>query len=278
MKKHLFLFSVLFIPLFLLAQDNSINEWKMVMEREQISATSLQELAPHFPSLMEAKTNKELNLSVAKWRSKYDSEWKTLDEKLGLTDKYSLVYLGLFTAQEYASLVANKFTHGWLEWIAAANISDRRLNEIAPNLPKAPANATAEYKPQYEHEFEMWRVLYGHEYEALINAPEIAAINENYTGYVNTMIMPKYLRALQSEEFPTKQTSKDPFFDELLFELDKQTWYFIFEPNVFKREYGFEPILPEDFDASAFRNQVKERIELNKRIEAGEIQAKDDMK
>lgn len=276
MNKFVLLLFSLILTQLTFAQENSLSEWKSVMTTLKLSQAQINEVAPNFPKISDFASSADLNKVVNNWRVKNNSEWTLLNEMYKITDQFSPVYLGLYTSEEFAQAQNNKFSNGWVDWIAASNLSDRRLNEIAPHFPKVPEGATKADQANFEQLVDKWRILYGHEYEALINAPELTALNPYYEGYVDVVIIPKFVRSLQTDEFPVYKNTGNEQFDAILFELNKQTWYFVYDPPAFKREYGFIPEFPASFDIDKYRQDVKDRIEINKQIEAGELDAQSD--
>lgn len=258
------------------SQQNAKAEWQLVQDKLEISKAALLEIAPSFPTAEEYSSDEKFANAVHAWRLKNESEWQDLDYAYGISDQFSVVFLGVYTPEEYQAKVNNQFQHAWVQWIEGSGISDRRMNEVAPHFPMPKAGATANDKPEYEMAFEMWRILYGHEYIALKNAPELMALAPVNEMPEETVFIPKYIRGVQTEEFPEYVDTGNPAKDELSFALEKQSWYFIYDLASFKRIYGFEPVLPVDFDAEAYRAAVLYRIEMDKKIKSGEVQATSD--
>ena len=158
---------------------------------------------------------------------------------------------------------AGSFEHSWWQWVEGSKISDKRLNEIAPHFPKPEAyNFSHE---NYDLAIAKWQRLYCFEYEALINAPELVALNPYYTGYQDIVQMPYFIRPLSSYEKPTKKDTGNSFEDELEHELDIQAWYFVFHPDEFYQMYGVRPELPAWFDIDDYRAQIIKKIEESKK-------------
>ena len=53
-----------------------------------------------------------------------------------------------------------------------------------------------------EFSIRRWQVLYGHEYESLINHEAMIAVNPYYTEYLDVNQVPAFLQALPSETKP----------------------------------------------------------------------------
>jgi hypothetical protein len=151
------------------------------------------------------------------------------------------------------------FEHAMWQWVSASKISDKRLNTVAPHFPK-PASVNFKMEP-YDQEIQKWQKLFCFEYEALINAPELTALNPYYTSYEDIIQMPYFIRPLSSYEKPQPKNTGNSFEDDLDHELDIQAWYFVFHPDQFYQIYKIKPTFPEWFDLDAYRIQIIKKID-----------------
>lgn len=158
---------------------------------------------------------------------------------------------------------SDNFENGWWEWISGSEISDDKLNKIAPNLPH-PKQAGFSSET-YDKLIYKWQTLYPFEYQDLINTPELTALNPYYDGYQKIIEMPYFIRPLTSYERPLRKNYGQSTEDEISFELDTQAWYFVFHPSKFKEKFYSNYTFPEWFDEDAFRNQIINKIENSKK-------------
>lgn len=243
----LFCFCIYFGNAF--AQENSLVEWNNVLLKKNISQNDINKKAPHFPILKDFTSSKDLNKNIEKWAKKYREELDQLEKVYNISNDFSFVYLGVFSSKEYESYLNNKNENSWIEWVSASKISDRRLNEVAPHFP---INYNVS-KEDYNEKIIWWKTIYSHEYESLINSPELSALNPYYKGYVDLIHVPYFIGPLKSLEKPVKVNTGNVFNDKLNYELALMNWYFIFEPSQFKEKFGFSPVFSEGFNAEAYR-------------------------
>lgn len=151
------------------------------------------------------------------------------------------------------------FEHAMWQWVEGSNISDKRMNEVAPHFPH-PKDYAYDME-SYDFAILRWQKLYCFEYEALVNAPELTALNPYYTEYQDIIKVPYFIRPLSSFDKPVKKDTGNAFEDELNYELDLQAWYFVFEPDKFQHIYKIDPDFSENFDSEAYRNQIIKKIE-----------------
>lgn len=159
----------------------------------------------------------------------------------------------------FSNAQVGDFEHAMWQWVEGSKISDKRLNEVAPHFPH-PSASNYDMK-QYDFAVLKWQKLYCFEYEALINAPELTALNPYYEGYVNIIQMPYFIRPLSSFDKPVYKDTGNTFDDQLDYELNLQAWYFVFHPDQFYKIYKIKAAFPEWFDADAYRAQVIKKIE-----------------
>jgi hypothetical protein len=176
----------------------------------------------------------------------------------------------ILVAQVPVSPISNseKFESGWWEWIEGSKISEQRLNEIAPHFPK-PQSVNFS-KELYDKEIYKWQTLYSFEYQDLINAPELTALNPYYQGYEQVIEMPYFIRPVISYQRPLRLNYGNLFEDEINYELDLQAWYFVFQPQKFKEKYTAKYSLPEWFSEENYRKQIIDKIENTKKHEEGQ--------
>lgn len=172
-----------------------------------------------------------------------------------------LITLTCFVFVLFISKAQNNevFEHAMWQWVEGSKISDKRMNEVAPHFPN-PSDHGYNLE-SYDQAIFKWQKLFCFEYEALINAPELTALNPYYTEYQDIIQVPYFIRPLTSFDKPVKQNTGNAFEDELNYELDLQAWYFVFEPDQFQHIYKIDPDFSEHFDAEAYRNQIIKKIE-----------------
>lgn len=178
--------------------------------------------------------------------------------------KFKFILTVSFTVFLWAAQAQSEvFEHAMWQWVNGSNISDKRLNEVAPHFPNP---ATVQYNmEQYDFAIQKWQKLYCFEYEALVNAPELTALNPYYEGYIDIMEMPYFIRPLASYDKPVLKNTGNKFDDELNYELDVQAWYFVFHPDQFYQIYKIKPSFPKWFDVAAYRSQIVKKIEETKK-------------
>jgi hypothetical protein len=178
--------------------------------------------------------------------------------------KFKFILTILFSIFLLVSKAQNEgFEHSMWQWVQGSKISDKRLNTVAPHFPN-PKEVNYNME-QYDFAIQRWQKLYCFEYEAFVNAPELTALNPYYTGYVDIMEIPYFIRPLSSYEKPQLKNTGNKFEDELNFELDMQAWYFVFHPDQFYQIYKIKPIFPEWFDVGAYKTQIVKKIEETKK-------------
>lgn len=165
-----------------------------------------------------------------------------------------IIFATLVTAQDNST-----FEHSFWQWVNGSEISDKRMNELAPHFP-LPKDVAYDVE-QYDYQIVRWQKLFCFEYEALINAPELTALNPYYDGYQDIIQLPYFIRPLSSFEKPEKQDTGNEFDDQLAYELDLQAWYFVFEPSDFYQIYKIKPTFPSWFDAEAYKADIIKKIE-----------------
>jgi hypothetical protein len=158
--------------------------------------------------------------------------------------------------------------HSLWEWVVGSEISDKRLNEVAPHFPKGTdfgKDASA-----YDLAIRKWQKLYCFEYENLINAPELTKLNPYYDGYQDIIQMPYFILPLSSYDKPNAPAASADFETLLDYELKLQAWYFVFQPDDFYHIYRIKPEFPAWFDPNVYRTQIVNKIEESKKHEASE--------
>lgn len=171
----------------------------------------------------------------------------------------------IFTVFMFSDVTAQEtiqFENSWWEWVQDAGMSDKSLHEIAPHFPNARfLSNTPENHQNYEDEIYKWMMLWGQEYEDLINHPLMAASNPYNNGsHVEVYSIPRFMMGLESREKPEFK-SPNSVEEEVQQTLQLQAWYFIFHPSQFEKEFGFIPVFPEEIDPEQFRQSVLRKIE-----------------
>mgnify|MGYP006275216471 FL=1 len=214
-----------------------------------MSEDELRETAPHLPAL----DAEDLDTHMATWQQEHPDEVTALLALQPVADvNPAPAYLGLDAERVHAAPASSL-----LQWIEASGITDARLHSIAPHYP-SPDGLSAE---DFQLEEEVWMRLYGHEYELLINDRQMTRLNPYYDGYEDVVQIPAFIRPLTSTEKPEPVSTGDSRTDVLEHALDLQAWYFIFEPESFADQYGFEPRFPAWFNPDHFRSEVIRKIE-----------------
>lgn len=261
MKNKVLIIFIFFISVYSnsISQENSIYEWKTLINNLKLTQEKINEHAAHFPILIEFNSSKELNKSLKKWNKKFPLEWNVLDAHLEISKDYSPVYLGVLDSDQFVKYLESKSKNSWLEWIEASNITDRRLHEVAPNFPIEFKDVD---KSAFEQKITWWKTIYSHEYEALINAPELTSLNPYYKEYVDVVQIPYFIGPIISYEKPLLEDTGDKFNDDLNFQLKLMNWYYLFELDQFKNEFGFFPEFDEHFDEEKYKYNIVTNIEF----------------
>ena len=222
------------------------NNWTSLLGHCGIEQEDFEKFCPNLPSWQSITEETALAYAMQTWEQQHPEEvnkfWAVLAEmdcNIGSTS----LYLN----------PPNKVTkHPWLEWVISSGLNQNDIQNIAPH---APFFEKKEYEAM-EFAIRRWQVLYGYEYESLINHEAMIAVNPFYAEYLDVNQVPAFLQALPSE---TKPIAIVPSTDEqsLREEVALQSWYFIYEPQHFESIYGFYPEFPNDFDEKAFREFAK---------------------
>lgn len=179
--------------------------------------------------------------------------------------KTTITALFVFVILFATSQESVKFENTYWEWVTASNITDKRLDEVAPHFPK-PKDYNYNIK-KYEEAIFKWQKIYCFEYEAFVNAPELTKLNPYYKEYQDIIQMPYFILPLESYEKPTKPSSFNNVEEELDYELKLQAWYFVFQPEQFYHIYKIKPQFPEWFNAETYRKAITDKIEATKQAE-----------
>ena len=222
------------------------NNWTSLLGHCSLNQADFDNICPNLPSWSTIADASTLAYAIQTWEQQYPKEveqfWALLAERDCNVGSTSL----------YLKPANKTVKHPWLEWVLSSNLSSEEMKRIAPN------NPFFEEKDYDDMEFAVrrWQVLFGHEYEALINHETMVAINPNYTEYLDVHQVPAFLQALPNSTKPIVQrpARNDT---ELAAEITLQSWYFIFEPQTFQSIYGFYPEFPKDFDEEVFREFAK---------------------
>ena len=259
--KLLYLFIAFFAILETNAQKTSFATWNRILQASNVEWQTIYEVCPNFPK--ENNNVKDFTINVSEWNANFPNEVKSFFALENIKSKNpSRYYLGL-------PLVENihKYENSFIQWVKESSISDRRLMEVAPNFPDMSLD-----KESFNFEFERWQQLYSHEYENMINAKELTALNPNHDEFVEVIQFPNFMGGLESNEKPVikENSSKE---EKLAFELQLMNWVFVFDADNFKRIYGFNPEFPDDFNVARYRSGISEKIDETKRqIELGNLE------
>lgn len=255
MKKYLLLIVLLFtIILKTEAQKTSIETWDRILKTANVDWEEIYKVCPNFP---ERETNAELFSSkLNSWSISFENEMKSFYaiDKIKKINP-SPYYLGL----PLEEIKDTDYDNSFIQWIKESKISDRRMMELAPHFPNLDFDVE-----NLDFELSRWKDLYGHEYENVINAKELIALNPFYTEYIDVSQLPHFLGGLESKEKPVfkENLSKE---EQLFFELKLMNWYFVFEPENFRKEYGFFPEFPDFFNENKYRSSIIWKIEETER-------------
>ncbi|HCE85395.1 MAG TPA: hypothetical protein DEO99_04515 [Bacteroidetes bacterium] len=226
--------------------EEAKNNWTSLLGHCGIEEADFETFCPNLPSWRTASDETSLAYAMHTWEQQHPQEvkefWAILEEMDCNVGSTSL----------YLNPVIKNAKHPWLEWVLSSGLNQDDINQIAPH---APFFEEKEYNAM-EFAILRWQVLYGHEYEALINHEAMIAINPNYSEYLNVHQVPAFLQALPNS---TKPSIQQPATNEteLAEEIALQSWYFIFEPQTFQSIYGFYPEFPKNFDEEVFREFAK---------------------
>ena len=222
------------------------NNWTSLLGYCGIEEADLETFCPNLPSWRSASDETSLAYAMQTWEQQHPEEvnkfWAVLAE----------MDCNIGSTSLYLTPPTKVTKHPWLEWVVSSGLNQNDIQNIAPH---APFFEEKEYEAM-EFAIRRWQVLYGHEYESLLNHESMIAVNPYYTDYLDVHQVPAFMQALPSE---TKPLAVIPSTDEqsLAEEVALQSWYFIYEPQYFEAVYGFYPSFPADFDEEAFRNFAK---------------------
>lgn len=224
----------------------AINSWTSLLGHCGIEEADVKKVCPNLPSWRSIADEATLVYAIQTWEQQHPEEVKKFWTVLADMD------CNVGSTSLYLSPVVKDAKHPWLEWVISSGLNPDNINQIAPH---APFFEEKDYDAM-EFAIRRWQVLFGHEYEALINHEAMIAINPNYSEYLDVHQVPAFLQALPNS---TKPSIQQPATNEseLAEEIALQSWYFIFEPQTFQSIYGFYPEFPKDFDEEVFREFAK---------------------
>jgi len=254
MKTKIFYFFIaIFFNVNTYAQGTSQSTWNRILQTAQVEWNEVYSNCPNFPK--GELNDLEFSKAIIEWYNNSPLEVESF-YNISRIKKInpSRYYLGLPLNEE-----ANNYKNSFVQWIKESNISDRRIMNLAPHFPVFS-------KDQSELNFNInrWKSLYGHEYENIINAEELVVLNPNYSKYINISQIPHFIGPLESIEKPLvdENVSQE---EKLVFELKLMNWYFVFQNEMFYKEYGFTPEFPDFFDVAQYKLAIKQKIEETKR-------------
>lgn len=164
-----------------------------------------------------------------------------------------------------------RFEHAMWQWVEASGISQARMADIAPHFPRPEGSSALEGDlERYDNALQRWTYLYPHEYEALVNAPELTALNPYASGPVKVYRRPRFMEVSVTDVKPALPGEGAPFEERLYAELQLMKWVFLFHPETFQKIYGFAPPMPEGFDVAAWRARQVERARAPRVDEEGD--------
>ena len=222
------------------------NNWTSLLVHCGIEEADFIKVCPNLPAWRGIADEATLVYAIQTWEQQHPEEvkkfWAVLAEMNCNVGSTSL----------YLNPTIKAAKHPWLEWVLSSGLNQDNIYQIAPH---APFFEEKDYDAM-EFAIRRWQVLFGHEYEALINHEAMIAINPNYSEYLDVHQVPAFLQALPNSNKPSiKQPATNEA--ELAEEIALQSWYFIFEPQTFQSIYGFYPEFPKDFDEEVFREFAK---------------------
>ena len=222
------------------------NNWTSLLGHCGINEVDFETFCPNLPSWSSIPDETSLMYAMQTWEQQYPEEVKKFWGVLAELD------CNVGSSSLYLSPETKAAKHPWLEWVLSSSLNQ---DDIKHEAPHAPFFEEKDYDAM-EFAIRRWQVLFGHEYEALINHEAMVAINPNYTEYLDVHQVPAFLQALPNS---TKPSIHQPATNEieLAEEIALQSWYFIFEPETFQSIYGFYPEFPKDFDEETFREFAK---------------------
>lgn len=182
---------------------------------------------------------------------------------MSMIKNYLLSFLLIFLLNVAHSQEPTQLEHSMWEWVVGSEISDKRLNELAPHFPKG-TDFGSDAK-SYDLAILKWQKLYCFEYENLINAPELTKLNPYYDGYQDIIQMPYFILPLSSYDKPLPPEGNVDFETMLDYELTLQAWYFVFHPDQFYQIYKIKADFPDWFNPDVYRAQIINKIEESKK-------------
>lgn len=262
MKTKIFFLLIFLSALFITnAQKTSYETWSRILKASNVDWQTVDEVCPNFPK--QIQNPKDFTLAITNWNNDFPNEVKAFFslEKIRSSNP-SKYYLGLPLDDK-----KNQYENSFVQWVTESKISDRRLMDVAPNFPDILLD-----NESFNFEFTRWQQLYNHEYENLINAKELTDLNPYYDGYIDVIKFPNFMGGLESKEKPVLKVNSSKV-EKLAFELNLMNWVFVFDSENFKKEYGFYPEFPKDFNVARYRSAIIEKIDESKRqIELGNLE------
>ena len=254
MKTKIFFLFIILITFFEInAQKTSFETWNRILKVSNVEWKTIYTTCPNFPK--ENINTKEFTQSVINWNNQYPNEvvaFYSLDEIKSKNPSPYYLGLPLKDAQ-------HKYQNSFIQWVKESKISDRRMIEVAPSFPDMELT-----KESFDFEFQRWQQLYSHEYESLINAKELTALNPNYKGFIEVVQFPNFMGGIESKEKPVLEDNSNNE-GKLAFELKLMNWVFVFDADNFKKTYGFNPLFPKTFNVERYRTGIVEKINETKR-------------
>jgi hypothetical protein len=239
-----------------------------LFELLKVDATEISRVAPHLPknALSEAEFQQQLN----NWLAQYTTEWNALQNVNGIAGK-EINWESYGIPSKYV-VQKQTFENVYWQWYKASAITEERKNLLFPHFPvptsfeNTPGNLA-----EYNGLLGMWMRLYPKEYNAFLNAPELAKLSSNGgTDKVKINYMPKFLGALVGSEFPVKKNTGNAVKDEFEYQLAIRHWYFLYEPETFEKMFGKDYDFPADFDKQHYRQSTLVKIVARENGQKGE--------
>lgn len=236
----------------------------------KLELAEVKKAAPHFPVNY---TDGKFENSLAGWLDKYPAEWKAV-QQLPPISAQGINWESYGIPAKYAS-VPQVFEDSYWQWVNASGISKERMNALFPHFPvpvsleNTPANLQ-----EYAGRVGTWMRLYPKEYNAFLNAPELAKLAPERKDKVVINYIPKFLGARVGSTFPVKKNTGNKIMDDFTYELAVRHWYYLYEPVQFEALYGKDYDFPADFNPEYYRQRTLAKIVS---IERGD-QSEDDYK
>lgn len=236
-----------------------------LLDHLKVSTEAAKSVAPNLPA-PSADFQNQLN----SWIEKYPTQWQALLQLPAVSAQeinwasYGVVDKNLPKREE---VLADSH---W-QWFISSKISTEKRERLFPHFPLATGlKNTDQNIKTYNAKVGIWMRLYPKEYQAFLNAPEIAALVPDRKGDIKLNYMPKFIGAPITSKKPIKKNTDNELLDEYNYQLALRYWAFLYNEAEYNRLYAKDYDFPSDFDAVRFKVNARAKIYENERGSMGE--------